>query len=49
MEAQASGSVQTRNVAFPKYASTIVPEIGCDIAKSRRAASGDPLGAGAGR
>ena len=27
-----------------KYASAIVPEIGCDMAKRRRADSGDPAG-----
>ena len=27
-----------------KYASTIVPEIGCDMANSRRADSADPVG-----
>ena len=32
-----------------KYASTTVPKIGCDMAKSRRADSGDPAGAGADR
>ena len=30
---------------FRRYVSTSVPAIGCDMAKSRRAASGDPAGA----
>src|SRR3546814_5193431 len=32
-----------------KYVSTTVPVIGCDMAKSRRADSGDPAGADDGR
>jgi hypothetical protein len=45
MEAQAPPWLMQRNAATRKYASANVPSIGCDIAKSRRAASCDPAGA----
>jgi len=45
VKTQRSDLVQSRNAAFRKYVSAIVPGIGVDIAKRRRADSGEPTGA----
>ena len=46
MEAQAAVPCRAVMPRLHRYDSTIVPAIGCDMANSRRADSGDPIGAG---